>query len=305
MADECPTPTLPLCRHYLRGLCLYMDKCRFVHCPKAAAAARATAEPTAEEAARQHAIDAATLLYQQTERTLCKLRQSGARPASSAPMRDALAQLTRHRERCKTLRASGGTPTGQRLSRFATRHRVRNKERAGALRRFLIETYGLHALAAGGGVVDVAGGQASLTCNFRPFPPIDHCHLWFQFDEQGALAFELLNLNNVSVTVVDPRPMTLRRLARKWEKGLYFRTQVSRSPHFPHMSHPMFHTHNPMRLLNFTTSRSSSITSLVAPEGVLTPRRMIVRSRRSVRRGRCIPSPVLISTPFNEPMTPT
>ena len=179
MCPRPPAPTskaLPLCRHYLRGLCLYMDKCRFVHCPKAAAAARATAEPTAEEAARQHAIDAATLLYQQTERTLCKLRQSGARPASSAPMRDALAQLTRHRERCKTLRASGGMPTGQRLSRFATRHRVRNKERAGALRRFLIETYGLHALAAGGGVVDVAGGQASLTCNFRschtPFPPL-------------------------------------------------------------------------------------------------------------------------------------
>ena len=175
-ADECPPPTLPLCRHYLRGLCLYGDQCRFVHCLKAAAAARATAEPTAEEAARQHAIDAATLLYQQTERTLCKLRQSGARPASSAPMRDALAQLTRHRERCKTLRASGGMPTGQRLSRYATRLRVRNSERAGALRRFLIETYGLHALAAGGGVVDVAGGQASLTCNFRschtPFPPL-------------------------------------------------------------------------------------------------------------------------------------
>ena len=52
---------------------------------------------------------------------------------------------------------------------------MRNYERAGALRRFLIDTYGLEALSAGAGVLDVAGGQ-------------------------GALGFELLNLNGVSVT---------------------------------------------------------------------------------------------------------
>ena len=85
-------------------------------------------------------------------------------------------------------------------SRYATRPRVRNKERAGALRRFLLETYGLEALQAGAGVLDVAGGS-------------------------GSLAFELRNLNGVAVTVVDPRPLTLRKLLRKWEAGMYFRTE--------------------------------------------------------------------------------
>ena len=85
-------------------------------------------------------------------------------------------------------------------SRYATRPRVRNKERAGALRRFLLDTYGLEALQAGAGVLDVAGGS-------------------------GSLAFELRNLNGVAVTVVDPRPLTLRKLLRKWEAGMYFRTE--------------------------------------------------------------------------------
>ena len=33
---------------------------------------------------------------------------------------------------------------------------------------------------------------------------------------QGALAFEMANLNGISVTVVDPRPLDLKRLVYKW-----------------------------------------------------------------------------------------
>ena len=33
------------------------------------------------------------------------------------------------------------------------------------------------------------------------------------------------------VTVVDPREMTARRLGRKWERGLYFRTEPLQAPH--------------------------------------------------------------------------
>jgi len=48
----------------------------------------------------------------------------------------------------------------------------------------------VQALSAGP-VLDVAGGQ-------------------------GALAFEMANLNGLSVTVVDPRPLDLKRLVYKW-----------------------------------------------------------------------------------------
>ena len=40
-----------------------------------------------------------------------------------------------------------------------------------------------------------------------------------------ALAFELANLNEIAVTVVDPRPMDLKRLLYKWKRGMYFRTE--------------------------------------------------------------------------------
>ena len=54
----------------------------------------------------------------------------------------------------------------------------------------LLSLCGLQALSAGP-VLDVAGGQ-------------------------GALAFEMANLNGLSVTVVDPRPLDLKRLVYKW-----------------------------------------------------------------------------------------
>ena len=85
-------------------------------------------------------------------------------------------------------------------SRYAQRARTRNCERAGVLRRFLVETYGLAVLSSGSGVLDIAGGQ-------------------------GSLGFELFNLHDVPVTVVDPRPSNLRRLERKWQLSSTFRTE--------------------------------------------------------------------------------
>ncbi len=57
-------------------------------------------------------------------------------------------------------------------------------------RRFLIDTYGRELLGSGSGVLDVAGGH-------------------------GALSFELLNLNNIAATVVDPRPLKTARYQRR------------------------------------------------------------------------------------------
>ena len=58
--------------------------------------------------------------------------------------------------------------------------------------RFLIDTFGREALAEGSGVLDIGGGK-------------------------GEISFELLNLNNIRATVVDPRPGSLSKQA-KWLK---------------------------------------------------------------------------------------
>ena len=69
----------------------------------------------------------------------------------------------------------------------------RNGAKAAAFRHFLTSTYGEAALATGSGVLDIAGGQASLS-------------------------WELLNYHGVPVTVVDPRPCTrARRFERRFE----------------------------------------------------------------------------------------
>jgi hypothetical protein len=62
--------------------------------------------------------------------------------------------------------------------------------------RFLLQTFGREVLASGSGVLDVAGGR-------------------------GDLAFELLNLNGIRATVVDPRQPRLNKFclwlkARPW-----------------------------------------------------------------------------------------
>lgn len=56
--------------------------------------------------------------------------------------------------------------------------------------RFLIDTFGRELLHHGSGVLDIAGGK-------------------------GELSFELVNLNNIQATVVEPRPLQLWR-QHKW-----------------------------------------------------------------------------------------
>ncbi|KAK9810471.1 hypothetical protein WJX72_011228 [[Myrmecia] bisecta] len=81
------------------------------------------------------------------------------------------------------------------------RNSVRKGFRTGAFRRFLLDTFGQAQLASGSGVLDVAGGK-------------------------GELSFELLNLNGIRSTVVDPRPLQLDRF-RKWLKvGMYHRNRL-------------------------------------------------------------------------------
>lgn len=77
---------------------------------------------------------------------------------------------------------------------------VRKCGKAGALRRFMLQTFGESMLAEGEGVVDVAGGQ-------------------------GELSFLLANLNRIRATVVDPRPLRLERFARKLQWGVYHSTE--------------------------------------------------------------------------------
>ena len=73
------------------------------------------------------------------------------------------------------------------------RRTAHKSERAGVFRRFLLKTFGAEALRSGRGVIDVAGGH-------------------------GSLSFELLNVDGVPCTIVDPRRVEqgFRQMQRKW-----------------------------------------------------------------------------------------
>ena len=86
----------------------------------------------------------------------------------------------------------------------ARRRNVGNKAKCSVFRRWVLETFGHAFLCSGAGVLDVAGGK-------------------------GELAFELLNVSGVPVTVVDPRPMRLDAYVRKFRAGYYHRG-VNRAP---------------------------------------------------------------------------
>jgi hypothetical protein len=76
-----------------------------------------------------------------------------------------------------------------------------NTNRAGAFRRFLLDAFGRERLDKGTGIVEVAGGI------------------------KGGVSFELVNLNHVACTVIEPRgPMKLERQRRILLKGIYHRT---------------------------------------------------------------------------------
>lgn len=71
-----------------------------------------------------------------------------------------------------------------------------NKEKASILRIFLLKTFGEKFLKQGSGVLDVAGGN-------------------------GILSFELYNLNHISSTVLDPRPLDCKKALNRWNHGIY------------------------------------------------------------------------------------
>lgn len=81
------------------------------------------------------------------------------------------------------------------------RNYVKNDSRASVMRRWLLDMYGIDALRAGSGIVDVAGGK-------------------------GELAWELLNLNAVPATVVEPRPLDFKSCRKKWRYGMYWRNPI-------------------------------------------------------------------------------
>ena len=129
--------------------------------------------------------------YKAAEAKLNELRKAGADRTAIAHAADSLRALV---------------PQLHALQVGSKKHRRSNNKngsgRAAAFRRFLISTFGRAEMASGSGVLDVCGGQ-------------------------GGLAFELLNLHDVPVTVIDPgatneaaiggRGRTVRRFERQFE----------------------------------------------------------------------------------------
>ena len=90
-------------------------------------------------------------------------------------------------------------PPPRRRAWGGARAAVRNRSKATVLRRHALDAFGREALAAGSGVLDVAGGK-------------------------GEVAFQLVNLNGIPATVVDPRPLRLRQFERRALLGLFHNT---------------------------------------------------------------------------------
>ncbi|KAK3280912.1 hypothetical protein CYMTET_11271 [Cymbomonas tetramitiformis] len=91
-------------------------------------------------------------------------------------------------------------PKGTQAGSLASRAKVNKTGRQGHLRRFLLDTFGPERLQSGSGVLDVAGGK-------------------------GELAFELLNLHGVRATVVEPRPLRLDSVVRRYDSRVYWNNQ--------------------------------------------------------------------------------
>jgi len=81
------------------------------------------------------------------------------------------------------------------------RRRIYNEGRTGALRRWLISVFGIEYLSSGSGIIDVAGGK-------------------------GELSFEIVNLNHIPATVIDPRPLSLTKFKRKLAYGFFHKNEV-------------------------------------------------------------------------------
>ena len=86
------------------------------------------------------------------------------------------------------------------ISATGMAHGSDNEGRASAVRRWMLNVLGREYLFEGG-CLDIAGGK-------------------------GELSFEIMNLNGVMSTVIDPRPLDLYRFKRKLEFGFYHRNDV-------------------------------------------------------------------------------
>eukprot|EP01130_Rhizamoeba_saxonica_P007612 TRINITY_DN3078_c0_g1_i2.p1 TRINITY_DN3078_c0_g1~~TRINITY_DN3078_c0_g1_i2.p1 ORF type:complete len:304 (-),score=41.99 TRINITY_DN3078_c0_g1_i2:610-1521(-) len=89
------------------------------------------------------------------------------------------------------------TPIDQ--PRPGKRPKIRNRAKAGIFRRWLIDTFGKAILQSG--LIEVAGGK-------------------------GELSFELVNLNGIPCTVIDPRPLDCSRFVNRLLAGYYHKNQV-------------------------------------------------------------------------------
>jgi hypothetical protein len=95
---------------------------------------------------------------------------------------------------------SVAAPGGGGSERRSKKRESKNRK-FGAFRRWLLDEFGAQQMSAGAGVLDVAGGK-------------------------GELSFELLNLNSVPTTVIDPRVVLLTKVAKKLRAGLYGSSSV-------------------------------------------------------------------------------
>ena len=85
--------------------------------------------------------------------------------------------------------------------RSRTRANRTNDNRMGAFRRFLLDVYGEQRLKSGSGVLEVAAGI------------------------HGGVSFELVNLNDIPCTAIEPRgPLRLTKRRRMLQNGIYHRT---------------------------------------------------------------------------------
>ena len=205
-----PASGSPYCLHFQRGACRYGSECAFLHDALPAAAA------SPELAACQRAYrDAISHLKELRISSVASREEIAAAAATLRDLQPELRKLTgAASSRLAVPRAfllalhavilAGLRPQApsHRLRHTVSSHpsratgrqrRPKNGARAGAFRHFLLRTFGEEILRSGSGVLDVAGGQ-------------------------GVVAFELLNIHSIPVTIIDPRPtLRLRRLERQWE----------------------------------------------------------------------------------------
>lgn len=180
VADNAKPSTMPRpCRHFARGNCLYGDRCKYLHIMPEP---KSTNDTLPLKDAERQAADAA---FVNCENRANSLRKAGA-------PREELLAVVRELDELKARRRA--LPAVRPLSRFRNRPPMQNSERAGVFRRWLCYTFGTDSLRSGSGVLDVAGGH-------------------------GSLAFELVNVDEVPCTIVDPRPVErgFARLERKWK----------------------------------------------------------------------------------------